>query len=243
MFEFIKRSFLVYFSIVSFSAMGSVGLPLNQKIQELIKATGQDINVGIYFRNLDSKKDKYQFHKNRKFVPASTTKLFTAYAALHYLGADFQYQTNLIAEHPVSKAGVLEGDLSIKFAGDPTFTYADLEHMLKESAISKIQGDFIIDANIFDDRTSSPGSFTWDDQPFCYAAPTSAVIIDNNCSEAKMWPSNSMGKKAELEIASPDILHIDNSVNTVRPTQTPCPYKSKYLKDNSYSVYGCCYNR
>ena len=72
--------------------------------------------------------------------------------------------------------------------------------------------------------------------------PKSAVIIDNNTSEAWMKPSNTIGGLAQLRIDRPYVLDIVNNVETVRPRKYDCPYKSRYISDNRYEVYGCMFN-
>ena len=240
----ILRFFSVLFFTISLCAESSSQKErsLEQQVQALVDATGEDLNIGIYFRNLDTKQDKFNLHINRKFIPASTTKLFTAYAALSYLGADFQYKTTVLSDHSVSKKGVLSGNLYLKFSGDSTLSYQDLETMISSIKVSVIEGDLVIDDSLFDKYTTSPGGSTWDDTPFCYAAPKSAFIIDSNCSKAQMWPNDKIGRIANLDIADPSILKITNTVTTVRPKDTPCPYRSEYLGDNSYAVYGCMFN-
>lgn len=203
-----------------------------QEIQKLIDNTGEDLNVGIEFRDINAEKSIYALHKTRKFIPASTTKLFTAYAALNNLSGDFQYKTTLLKD--------TQGNIYIKFSGDPTFTSQDLQTIL--SNIKNIKGNLVIDSHTFDDKISSRGGFTWDDTPFHYAAPISAIIINDNCSQAVMEPNKQFGKKALLAIDNPQILHIENNVDTVNPRKTECPYQSRYLGKNTYEVYGCMFS-
>lgn len=227
---------LVYISL-SWSA--STADNLKKKVQDLIYATGEDLNIGVYVENLDTKEVKLAIHPDRKFIPASNTKLFTAYAALDYLGKDFQFKTIVLCDKDINKDRSIDGNLYIKFSGDPTLSYANLENMIKSLNISTIKGDVILDKTIFDEHTTSPGGFTWDDHPFCYAAPKSAIIINNNCSEATMLPHKQHSNIAELKIEDSWVLKITNNVQTVKPKKEECPYKSRYLGDNHYEVYGC----
>jgi serine-type D-Ala-D-Ala carboxypeptidase/endopeptidase (penicillin-binding protein 4) len=230
-FLFIIGLMLSQISLISTAEPQNV---LSKEIQQLIDSTNEDLNIGIEFRNINSKKTIYSLHNNRKFIPASTTKLFTAYAALHHLNGDFQYKTKLLTD--------ASGNVYIKFSGDPTFTDQDLETILSHFKNKTIKGNIVIDGSIFDDKTSSRGGFTWDDTPFYYAAPTSAIIINDNCSQAQMFPNKRVHEKALLEIDKNQILHIENNVNTIKPSKKECPYKSRYLGENKYEVYGCMFN-
>ena len=98
------------------------------------------MNVGIVFKNLDSNEILYERHPNRLFVPASTIKLFTAYGALHYLGADYKFKTILSSDNKNVKEGVLSSNLYIKFNGDPSLTKSNIEEMkiYKKKSISFI---------------------------------------------------------------------------------------------------------
>lgn len=214
---------------------------LEKRVQQLIEKTGEDLNVGIYVKNLNTGEIKFSSHHNRRFTPASTTKLFTSYASLENLGPEFQFKTIVFADKNPNKSKVIDGNVYIKFSGDPLFSYKDLISLIAGIKTSVIKGDLIIDDSLFDERTTAPGGHTWDDTPFCYAAPNSAIIIDNNCSEAKMWPNKRSGNIANLKIDDPHILSIKNNVSTVRPRRSECPYKSKYTGKNTYEVFGCMF--
>ena len=223
-------------------AQGQNNSLLEKKFNRLIENTGEDLNIGVYVQDLESGKEKFAFHSNRRFVPASTTKLFTAYASLENLGPDFQFKTVVSSTQKPNRSKVLDGDLYVKFSGDPSFTYKNLVSMMHGVNISSIKGDLVIDDSLFDEYSTSPGGLTWDDVPFCFAAPNSAIIIDDNCSEAKMWPDKKVGNIANLKIYNPHVLSIKNTVDTVRPRRSECPYKSKYIGNNTYEVYGCMFS-
>jgi D-alanyl-D-alanine carboxypeptidase/D-alanyl-D-alanine-endopeptidase (penicillin-binding protein 4) len=225
--------------ILSFQSIADDNTSLHYKVKQLLKKSGEkDLNVGIYVKDLTDGSIKFAYHPKRSFIPASVAKIFTAYEALSYLGPDYRFETSLLSNGMVLKRGVLKSDLYIKFSGDPTFAYEDLKKMFEAVAAKTIDGNIVVDGTIFDDQYSAPGGFTWDDQPFYYAAPGSAVIINKNCSEAKMSPSSKVGAMADLQINDPTILKIENNVDTAKAGKE-CPYKSKYLGENKYDVYGC----
>jgi len=216
---------------------------LYNKVKWLLKKHGEgDINVGIYIKDLDTGSVKFMYHPKRLFFPASIVKLFTAYEALNYLTPEYKFETAILSSEKSPQDGQFRKDLYIKFSGDPSFTYQDLKGMFEMAGVKKIGGDIVIDGTIFDEQHAAPGGFTWDDNPFYYAAPRSAIIIDKNCSEATMSPANNVGDKAQLAIVDPKLLDIKNNVRTVLPQKQDCPYKSKYLGANRYEVYGCMFN-
>ncbi|MCH9754117.1 MAG: D-alanyl-D-alanine carboxypeptidase/D-alanyl-D-alanine-endopeptidase [Alphaproteobacteria bacterium] len=237
-----SRYFLIsVFLFFNIYAQASNNSLLEKKFHDLVERTGEDLNIGVYVEDLETGKVKFSFHQDRRFVPASTTKLFTAYAALETLGSKFKFKTVLSSEaNPRHK--MLDGNLYVKFYGDPSLSYKNLVDIIRGLNISNITGDIVIDDTLFDDYRTSAGGLTWDDIPFCFAAPNSAIIIDDNCSEAKMWPNKKIGNIANLKINNPYVLSIENTVDTVRPRRSECPYKSRYLGNNTYEVYGCMFN-
>lgn len=213
---------IFWFLFVSSTASG---WPSSDKIKALLP---EDINAGIYLKDL-SDGSVFSYHGTRMFYPASIVKLFTTYSALTYLGSEYKFKTVL---------AIKKNDLYIKFSGDPSLTYADLKEMLGK--INTVR-NVVVDGTIFDENYSAPGGFTWDDHRFYYAAPKSAIIINKNCSEAKMMPASRAGKKAKLIIEEPKLLNIENNVLTVAPRKQECPYKSRYIGENRYEVYGCMF--
>ena len=80
-------------------------------------------------------------------IPASTTKVITALAALHILGPDYRFQTSLFVTGSV-QADVLQGDVYLRGGGDPSLSTDDLHAFvaaLKQAGIRRVRGKFIFD--------------------------------------------------------------------------------------------------
>lgn len=149
-------------------------------------------HIGVAIQSLSTGKILYQYHADHKFIPASTLKLFTAIAALDYLGPHYQFKTRFLS-NPAARVvnGTLTGNLYIKFSGDPYLTIEDLKDMLdslKEQHITRIQGNIVIDDTVIDRSTWPPGRVI-DDRIFCYAAPVTATIINRNCFSLSVKPN------------------------------------------------------
>lgn len=229
-----------YSGVSSSNSSGNVGL--KNKVLKLVHHKAGDLNVGVYVKDITNNTEVLSIHPNRLFTPASNVKVFTAYLALNTLGKDYRFKTTLSSNSKINQNGVLNADMHIKFTGDPSFTEKDLHQMFGSLGLKKIKGDLIVNTSILDDRRTSRGGFTWDDQPFCYSAPKGAVVVDKNCTEAWMKPQGSRNKFAHLHIDRPYVLDINNSVKIVTPQKYDCPFKSRYLGNNVYSVYGCMFN-
>ncbi len=80
-------------------------------------------------------------------IPASTTKLITARAALEILGGDYRFQTRLLVSGEVHESA-LHGDLYLVGGGDPTLSTNDLQGFvdaLKTAGITQVSGRFAFD--------------------------------------------------------------------------------------------------
>ena len=68
--------------------------------------------------------EDHAYNQDIKFVPASTTKLLTALAALHYLGENYRFTTKLYLNN--------EHDLYIEGGGDPFLTSEVITHLASQ---------------------------------------------------------------------------------------------------------------
>lgn len=106
-------------------------------------------------------------------IPASTMKLVTAAAALHALGPEHRFVTQLRATAPIGDDGTIEGDLVIVGSGDPTLAtpaYAenaypdrprarleDLADTVVERGLRRVTGDVVGDPTVFADEPVPAG--------------------------------------------------------------------------------------
>ena len=83
-------------------------------------------------------------------IPASTTKLITALAALEILGRDYRFQTRLLVSGKVHES-TLHGDLYLVGGGDPTLSTNDLQGFvdtLRAAGITHVSGRFAFDESL-----------------------------------------------------------------------------------------------
>lgn len=142
------------------------------------------------------------FDKDRSLPPASGIKALTTLAALHWLGADYRWQTTLEYDGQLIGDSVITGNLYIKGGGDPTLGSSRISGSLRfdslvqfwseelyAAGIRQIQGDVVADASWFDNYPT-PGSWNWDDIGQYYGAGTFGL----NCYENMYTLYYSSGK-------------------------------------------------
>lgn len=188
---------------------------------------------GVKIVDLNSSEVLYERESTKGFMPASNMKLFTTAAALATLGPDFQYETNIYANGPISPSGTLKGDLIIAGTGDPstsgryskdTSTTTMLDKWAKavrSAGVKRITGDIIGDDDYFDDAART-GSWQIDYTQEWYAAESGGLAINDNCWDAVIRPGKAIGQPAKLEPVLPTkYVTFVNEVITTGPTKHP----------------------
>ncbi len=120
--------------------------------------------VGFEMRELESNKTVSQFNSEKYFIPASLTKLITAYAVLETFNQYDRIKTSIYNDSPIQN--FYTGNLYIKGYGNPVMTIEDYKKFLleglKEKNISRIYGNIYLDFSFFEDENFGIG-WMWDD--------------------------------------------------------------------------------
>ena len=146
-------------------------------------------------------------HPDVLFTPASVQKLWVAAAALHFLGPEHRIVTRVVGAAP--RGGVVAGDLVVLAEGDPTWSrhfFADaprtpllaLAQQLRERGARRVEGDLVVDVHAFPGR-SFPPSRSIGDLAFGFAAPLSALAVDDNSFWVRIAPGSRVGAPGRLE--------------------------------------------
>ncbi|MBQ0982306.1 D-alanyl-D-alanine carboxypeptidase/D-alanyl-D-alanine-endopeptidase, partial [Micromonospora sp. M61] len=120
----------------------------------------------------------YDRNGDRRLVPASNTKLMTSTAALELLGPGHRFTTD-VRTSGKRRAGLLSGNLYLRGGGDPTMLAADYDALAAQVAadgVRVVAGNLIADDTRYD-RTRLGPDWTWDDEPYYYAAQVSALTV------------------------------------------------------------------
>jgi D-alanyl-D-alanine carboxypeptidase/D-alanyl-D-alanine-endopeptidase (penicillin-binding protein 4) len=211
-------------------------------IENIISKYNVGSNVGVMVQSLNSGQVIYQRNADQLFMPASSLKVFTAAAALSYLGSSYRFQTKLYATASQPINGVLDGDVYFYFDGDPALMRQDLRAMLAtlaNSGVRVIRGNLYIDDTTFDQAQFGPG-WMWDERNLCYAAPTSAISIDHNCFPLSIEASRNSYESAKVTTGPGySFIPIVSKLISLNVAADTCSMNLRSDGDNSFYLSGC----
>lgn len=164
----------------------------------------------------------------RLFTPGSVQKLVVSTAALHHLGPDYRVVTRLVTAG-ARRGPVVAGNLVVLAAGDPTWSarffpdhprlpLTDLARQLIASGVRQIDGDLVVETGRFPGRPFPP-SRALSEFAYGWAAPTSALAVDDNQLRVEMGPGARVGEPGVLRLLSGNAegqaLVLENHLRTV----------------------------
>ena len=156
--------------------------------------------LGLYIVSVEPRRDVYAQHFQQLLVPASTNKLFVTALAYRRLGASHRFRTVVLGDS-IDALGRLKGPLCLKGSGDPDLSVADLEalgFMLKSRGLERVAGNLVIDPSAFDTTQFGPG-WMWDEGPYAYNAPISALSVNHNTFEVGISTGPKPGDRLRVE--------------------------------------------
>ncbi len=175
--------------------------PITNDLSDLFSAHPlPGATVGVMVQSLLDGQVYYRKNADSDLMPASNLKLLVSAAALHWLGPTFRYQTQLLYTGTITHKGVLDGNLILKGAGDPSLTTADLIQManrVKRAGIHQINGRIVLDNHIFDDRRIGYG-WECDDLPYYYAAGNGGLNVNHNLMRVQVLPGRRAGEPVHV---------------------------------------------
>ncbi len=207
--------FIVILVFSYFICSGNVwSTPEDGKLKQEINAILHEYKpkgtyVGISIFSVSRNKSLYKSNSNKQFVVASNMKLFTTATALVYLGAGFEYKTEILYNGVISPDGKLDGDIIIKGSGDPNISgrffdgkattipafWAD---SIKRHGVRVVTGDIIADDTIFD-KEFVHGNWPKDQLSEWYCAPVSGLSFNDNCIDIILKPASNPGGLTLIE--------------------------------------------
>jgi D-alanyl-D-alanine carboxypeptidase/D-alanyl-D-alanine-endopeptidase (penicillin-binding protein 4) len=161
---------------------------------------------GIEVRDGSTGQTLYARNAGRLFIPASNLKLIVSTTAAHHLDPGYRFRTSLYAAGPV-REGTLEGDLVLYGRGDPmisaryfpsrTAVFEMLADSLLAHGVRRVSGGVVADESWFDDEHVR-GDWEAYDLRWWYAAPVSALGLNDNAIDFVIQPGASAGAPARI---------------------------------------------
>lgn len=156
-------------------------------------------HAGLTIQVAETGEVLYERAGEKRFTPASNTKLVTGAVGLAVLGPDYRWKTTLSADGDVS-GGVLAGDLWIVGSGDPSLTRDDVREwatVLKEAGIRRVTGDVVGDDRVFPGPQWGVG-WMWDDLYAGWSAGVSGLQLAPNTVRGYVIPGARLGDPTRL---------------------------------------------
>jgi D-alanyl-D-alanine carboxypeptidase/D-alanyl-D-alanine-endopeptidase (penicillin-binding protein 4) len=213
----------------------SAALP--ESIQKLLDSSpaARTAFWGIQIVDLATGKTLYELNPDHYFVPASNAKLFSTALALSRLGADFTFQTRVLALAPPDELGRIRGPLRLAGGGDPNLSARAIPYRMGPvtgnplAAIEDLAGQLVargvkrVDGDIIGDDTWyvwQPYAAGWavDDPQSDDGPPISALTLADNVLTLSVRPGANIGDPAALSLLPAiEFYRIENRVRTVAP--------------------------
>ena len=152
---------------------------LIKKINTLIVDSGVDLNMSIQVVSLSDDKTLYNYNSQKLLMPASTNKLYTCAASLYYLGKDYRFTTQVLAR---------KNNLILRGGADPDLKIEQLDSLSIEVSKKYKNIDTLFVDDSFLDSLNYGEGWMWDEGPWWYAAPISALSINDNCVDFYIEP-------------------------------------------------------
>jgi len=208
---------------------------LSAKIDALIEQELPHATVGVLIKNAQTGDIIYSRNADKLLSPASSTKLFTAAAALYQLTPSFHFTTTLSQKNQ---------DYFIKFTGSPSLTeqnLIDLVLNLKKNNIKTIKGNIVLDTTKYK-PPYYPGGNSYDDLGWYYTAPDTAVILNENAVSFELISAKKTGLPVQIKAkTNAKALRLINQVVTVSKEEEKdhCNLNLEIKENNTIRLFGC----
>lgn len=212
-----KLLYLLVGLALSFTTAGQTSGTQKADISAAVRAITSDpylsqAIVGICIRTEDGV-TLAQVNPNTMTSPASNMKLITTGAALHTLGSEYRYKTQIGYTGTISE-GTLDGNLYIVGGGDPTTgstdsiavrintTFAKWEKIIRDAGINKINGYIIGDGRWSEGMAEEP-TWSWQDVGVYYGTGVTGLMFYENMLSFSAQAGKEIGAPVQIVATYP----------------------------------------
>lgn len=166
-------------------------------VQSIQSSRLQGATLGMKVIAIPSGEVIFDWHGDRRMIPASNVKLFTGALVLDRLGANYRIRTPFGLSVEPDAGGIVRGDLVVMGRGDPGAVPEAAESAeelldlivkrLMQAGVQKIEGNLVARTGYF--RGPLPGAgWSWDDLQYAYAAVPATLNYAQNCVKLDFIP-------------------------------------------------------
>lgn len=187
------------------------------KINEILNdknLKGASYGIAIYSQSMQ--KFIYQKNVEKLLTPASNTKLFTTFAAMSFLGPNFNLRTSVYCLPGALKGSQINGDIYMYGRGDINLRISDVETLaerIRNLGVKTINGNIVADATFFDNDFHR-SSYSGDNEVVEPTNPVYALSIGGNIINVLVKAGSKTGVKANVQVIpnSHSIEIVNNSI-------------------------------
>jgi serine-type D-Ala-D-Ala carboxypeptidase/endopeptidase (penicillin-binding protein 4) len=155
------------------------------------------------------------------------------------LGANYQFTTTLYSMPQSIKNSTLNGNLYLKFSGDPSLTNADLKALLtnlQKQGIKEIKGNLILDDTIFPNDLYALG-VPREDSMWSYGVASTSITLNENSIAVTFKTHTATPEIAKVDPAFVKVtssLVFENADNTKL-----CSFQAETINAQNILLKGC----
>ncbi|MBI1783772.1 D-alanyl-D-alanine carboxypeptidase/D-alanyl-D-alanine-endopeptidase [Candidatus Sumerlaeota bacterium] len=167
-----------------------------------------------FVRDLQTGETILDYKGSQRLIPASNRKIITFALALSYLGPEFRFKTEFgLTKSLGNDRGRITASAVLRSNGDPTLSPRYLNQKnpatqicewikgLKKAGISRLQGDFVIDASAFgSEQDVHPEAWGEDHIGQSYAPLPSAIALNDNILRVTVEAGSSAGSAGVVHL-------------------------------------------
>lgn len=210
------KRILLSLALAAATTIGAAAQPtLQQRVENIVRHSPALKGSGVGIMVKDAKGATVAaLNADQRMVPASNLKLITTGTALHVLGQDYRFKTQ-IGYTGIIEDGTLNGDLYIIGGGDPTIgggdnasmaletTFRSWEALVRKAGIWRIAGSIIGDARLWEGYLEY-GDWTYEDIGTYYGTGADALCFYKNAMDLQVAAGSKEGEPVQAVQTYPE---------------------------------------
>jgi serine-type D-Ala-D-Ala carboxypeptidase/endopeptidase (penicillin-binding protein 4) len=223
--------------LLLFVTLLSAQTKLQKSIDQLINKLPEGSTASVFIYDPMADDTLYKKNVNETLIPASNIKLFTTTVILNYLGDNFEFKTQFLTNDPELSDSIINGDLFIRGAGDPSLNTGTIDSLVAEirkTGLKKITGNIIVDESVFDSIYTRDDWIT-DEHANVVLPPISGLLVNRSAIVSQLIRKRASNSIPEYKV-NPDFDFIKVSVDSKVKNKRRNFESELWEKDNSIEI-------